>query len=307
MSLRLAVATEDLNASLKKAIGLAAASEVHGVRLNSRSEVSAAESTESSIRQIMLYVKERQMKVAGLLCPTRHALYDSEYLEPRLDVIRKSMTLARKLEAGDLLVRCGRIPDPEATPAPTAAAPGIDDLANPFSLASSQAVSGPAPASQFVQLCEILNDLTRHGNHVGCTLNLQLSAYNQPLVKRLLAEVKAGPLSIAFDTATAVMTAAPVVGTFRDLYRHVGYVRARDALSDVDGAGVEVAHGDGVVDWISFLATLEESDYTGWVCAERSGGDQRAEEKLSSGGVEFEDVDEEHANPFDDLPSGSNV
>jgi len=278
MSLRLAVATEDLNPSLKKAISLAAASEVQGVRLNSRSEVSAADATESSIRQILLYVKERQMKVAGLMCPTRHSLYDPEYLEPRLDIIRKSMTLARKLETADLLVRCGRIPDPTATPAPAEAAPSIDDQANPFAFATTPEASGPTPAAQFTQLCEILNDLTRHGNHVGCTLNLQLSSYNQPLIERLFAEVKAGPLSIVFDTATAVMTGAPVVGTFRDLYQHVGYIRARDALSDVDGAGVEVAHGDGVVDWIQFLPTLEEADYTNWVCVERGGGDQRAED-----------------------------
>ncbi len=257
---------------------MAAASEVDGVRLNSRTEVSAAEATESSIRQILLYVKERQMTVAGLLCPTRHSLYDPEYLEPRLDIIRKSMTLARKLQTSDLLVRCGRIPDPDAKPAPATTTSEIDDQANPFSLASPQVVTGPSPGNQFAQLCEILNDLTRHGNHVGCTLNLQLSGYDVSLINRLFAKVKAGPLSIAYDTATAVMTGAPVVSAFRDLYRHVGYIRARDALSDVDGAGVEVAIGEGVVDWIQFLPTLEEADFHGWVCAERTGGDDRADD-----------------------------
>ena len=277
MSLRLAVATEDFGSPFRKALGLAFNCRVSGIRLNSRSEVSAAEATASSIRQIMLYVKERQMNVAGLICPTRHGLCDAEYLEPRLDIIRKSMSLARKLETSELLIRCGRIPDPDSQAAAPKAV-SIDEQANPFSFATESADNQPSPAAEFSLLCEILNDLTQHGNHVGCVLNLQLANYDQQLIKRLLSAVQAGPLKIAFDPATAVMTGANPAGMFRDLYQHVGYVRARDAIRDVDGAGAEVGVGEGVVDWLQLLPTLAEAGYNGWICVERTGGDDRADD-----------------------------
>ena len=279
MSLRLAVATEDFASSLKKAIGLAATCEVGGVRLNTRSEVPAAEVTESSLRQVLLYVKERQLQVAGLSCPTRHALHDPEYLEPRIEVIRKSMSLARKLSTSEFLIRCGRIPDPDVeSEAVSSATVGIDEQANPFSLATQSAAAAGSPAAEFSLLCEILNDLARHGNHVGCVLNLLLASYDLRLITRLLAEVHTGPLNIVLDPATAVMTGASVTSTYRDLYQHFGYIRARDAVRDVDGAGVEVGVGDGVVDWMELLPTLAEADYNGWICVERAGGETRADD-----------------------------
>ena len=279
MSLRLSVATEDFAPSLKKAIGLAATCEVDGVRLNARTEVSAGQATESGLRQTLLFVKERQMRVAGLFCPTRHAIYDPEYLEPRVDIIRKSMSLARKLETTEVLIRCGRIPEPDVDSSSVHVTNvSVDDRPNPFSFSSPPAKPVPSPAADFSLMCEVLNDLTDYGNHVGCVLNLQLTAYDLRLIGRLLAEVKAGPIGIAFDTATAVMSGADVIGTYRDLYHHVNVVRARDALRNVDGAGTEVGVGDGVVDWVDFLPTLAEADYTGWVCVERTGGEHRAED-----------------------------
>ncbi|MEZ6126666.1 MAG: sugar phosphate isomerase/epimerase [Planctomycetaceae bacterium] len=276
MSLRLAVATEDLHSSLQRAIGLAAGLQVPGIRLNARTEINVSHTTASALRQTLLYVKERHMRVAGLMCSTRHALYDPEFLEPRLDVIRRSMDVVRKLETSELVVRCGRIPDPDSVPSEKPTTVSIDEQANPFSFAPAVAPVAISAASQFSLLCELLNDLAQHGNHVGCTLNLQLSGYDLRLVRRLLSEVKSGPVGICFDPATAVMTGAPVARTYRDLYSNVGYVRARDALKDLDGAGVEVAVGDGTVDWCEFLPTLSEAEFAGWVCVERTGGDDRA-------------------------------
>ena len=85
-----------------------------------------------------------------------------------------------------------------------------------------------------------------------------------------------------FDPATAVMTGSDPIQDFRNLYGYVGYVRARDAIRDVDGAGVEVALGDGIVDWTELIPTLSEAEFKGWVCVERAGGDHRADD-VSSG------------------------
>lgn len=280
MPLRLAVATEDFDTPIKKAIGLASELQVPGVRLNTRSELNIGKASSTALRQILLYVQERQMQIAGLSCPTKHALYDENFLEPRLEVIRNSMTLARQLNTTELLIRCGPIPDPDAeTTASPSEATAIDDAANPFSFPASQPSTALAsPAQQFSTLCQILNELAQHGNHVGCVINLQLPDFHLGLMKRLLNEVKAGPLNLVFDPATAIMSGAEVDRTYRDIYEHVGYVRARDAVQNLDGASTEAGLGKGIVDWIQFMPTLIEANYEGWVCVERTGGDSRADD-----------------------------
>jgi sugar phosphate isomerase/epimerase len=282
MALRLAVATEDFGSSLKKSIAQASKCPVSGLRLNSRTEVPADRTTDSAFRQIAQYIHERQMQVAGLICPTRHALYDAEYLEERIALIRSSMSVARKLHTDQLIVRCGRIPDPEQAGGDQAKAEpvSIDDAVNPFSLnlAGAGGQSRISPGSQFGLLCEILNELTQYGTHVGCTLCLHLASYDIRLIRQLFSQVRSGPLRLAFDPATVIMTGGNVVGLYRDLYKECGYIRARDALRDVDGGGVEVAVGDGIADWTELLPTLEEADYSGWVCVERTGGDHRGED-----------------------------
>jgi sugar phosphate isomerase/epimerase len=124
----------------------------------------------------------------------------------------------------------------------------------------------------------LLNDLAAHANHVGCSLNLIVSAFSAERIRQLLAKVKTGPVRITFDPATAVMTGSKPVSVYRDLYQQIGYVRARDALKDVDGAGVEVAVGDGTVDWLQLFPTFVEAEYAGWICVERTGGDHRRED-----------------------------
>lgn len=217
------------------------------------------------------------MKVAGLLCPTRHELYEPEYLEPRLNIIRQSMTLAPKLETSELIIRCGHIPDNNDAAPVASSTVDIEDKSNPFSFAPERTTARP-PAANFSLLCEILNDLTRHGNHVGCSLQLQVPEYNEALIQTLFAAVTAGPLNIVFDPATAIMTGANPTRVFRNLYQKVGYIRARDAVRNTDGAGTEASIGHGVVDWCALLPTLDEADYGGWTCVERTGGDNRPDD-----------------------------
>lgn len=280
MSLRLAVATEDFGNNLKRSIAQAAQLAVKGVRLNARSELDVLKATNSGLRQTLLYVNERQMNVAGLSCPTKHALYEQEFLEPRLEIIRKSMSLVGKLQTKELIVRCGSIPDSEDSGSDTPDNQRTD-AADPFGFAAAATVAKPSPAKQFATLCEILNDLAAYGNHVGCILQLQLTDFNVERIKLLLNAVTTGPLSIVFDPATAVMTGTDEIERYRTLYNSVGYVRARDAVRNVDGAGTEVAVNRGIVKWMELIPTIVEADYRGWVCIERTGGESRAEDVRS--------------------------
>jgi L-ribulose-5-phosphate 3-epimerase len=285
MALRLAVATEDFGQPLRQAIASAAKNQVHGLRLNARTEVRQEEFSDTALRQLKLYVEEHQMRVAGLMYSSRHSLYDEQSLDQRLDGIRKAMTMVRKLSTSELLVRVGRIPDPdEQAPESDPAQPtndDVDSLRNPFSFAPSTSLlksAGPSEARRFETLCDILNDLIAYGSHHGAALQLQLSSYDRPKIERLLSRIQSGPVSLVFDPATCVMTGARPVSLYRDMYQHFGYIRGRDGQKDIDGGGLETPFGDGAVDWIELLPTLVEANFSGWFCIERTGGDQRDED-----------------------------
>ena len=285
MALKLAVATEDFGQPLRQAIARAAKNRVQGLRLNARTEVRAEDFSDTALRQLKHYVAEHQLSVAGLMYSARHVIYEEQNLDQRLDGIRSAMTLVRKLGTSELLVRVGRIPDPEsASPAPGPNTPtnnDVDSLTNPFSFApaaSALRLACKSEAQQFQLLCDILNDLSSYGNRYGAVLQLQFSSFEPERIQNLLRHVTGGAVGVVFDPASCVMNGSPPVRAFRDIYRHVGYVRLRDAQKDVDGGGVEVSFGEGSVDWTELLPTIVEANLPVWVCVERTGGDQREDD-----------------------------
>ena len=282
MTLRLAVATEDFGKPLRQAIEQAAQNKVQGLRLNARTEVRAEDFSDTALRQLKHYVAEHQLSVAGLMYSSRHAIYDEQHLDQRLDGIRSALTLVRKLGTTELLVRIGRIPDPEsADPVTKPDAPkddDVDSLRNPFSFAPAASTlrsAGQSDARKFQLLCDILNDLSSNGSRYGAVLQLQFSSFELERIQQLLSRITTGSVGIVFDPASCVMTGSSPVRVFRDLYQNVGYVRLRDAQKDVDGGGIEVPFGDGNVDWTELLPTIVEANLQSWVCVERTGGDQR--------------------------------
>ncbi|MDA1230234.1 MAG: sugar phosphate isomerase/epimerase [Planctomycetota bacterium] len=283
MTLRLAVATEDFGQPLRQAIAQAAKNKVQGLRLNARREIRPEEFSDTALRQLKHYVEEHQLKVAGLMYSSRHVIYDQQHLDQRLDGIRSAMTQAQKLGTSEVLVRVGRIPDPDsAASAVHRDAPtdnDVNSLRNPFSFAPTTSTSSEASdAQKFQLLCDIVNDLAEYGSRFGAVLQLQLSTFEPKRIQQLFSRLNAGAVGIAFDPAACVMTGSFPVQTFRDTYRQIGYIRLRDAQKDVDGGGIEVPFGDGIVDWTELLPTIVEADLKKWVCVERTGGDQRADD-----------------------------
>jgi sugar phosphate isomerase/epimerase len=285
MTLRLAAATEDFGTELRSAIQLAAENPVEGLRLNARTEVRASEFGDTALRQLRHYVEEHRMQVAGLYYSARHSLDTPKSLDERLDGIRRTIMMTRKLGTSDVLVRLGTIPDPDVIAAAAKEGPSNNDvnsLLNPFSFAPPATgrtpENSPSDAQRFETLCQILNDLTAFGSRHGATLQLLVSGYPADRIRRLSDQVTTGPLGIVFDPAVCVMSGRSPVETFRDLYSHLKYVRFRDAQKDVDGGGVEVRHGEGRVEWDEMIPTLLEAGNHGWVTVERTGGDQRPED-----------------------------
>lgn len=280
MTFRLALATEDFGQPLRQAIRQAAQFRVQGLRLNARTEIGAADLTDTGLRQLRLFVEEHQLKVAGLYCPSRHSVADPQGLDRRLLMIRSAIERVRRLGTAEVLIRAGRIPNPAATaPRMAQGQPDdsqVDSLKNPFSFAPPPKLTEPSEADQFELLTQVLSDLAATANHHGASLQIIVSDYDTARISALLARVTTGPLQVVFDPAVCVMSGRQPVNIFRSLYQSIGYVRLRDAQQDVDGGGVEVPCGDGAVDWQELLAVLAEAVQPAWLCIERTGGDQRA-------------------------------
>jgi sugar phosphate isomerase/epimerase len=253
---------------------------VQGLRLNARTEIGAADLTDTGLRQLRLFVEEHQLRVAGLYCPSRHSVADPQGLDRRLQMIRSAIERVRRLGSTEVLIRAGRIPDPTAT-APQMAQgqpddSDVDSLRNPFSFAPPPKLTQPSEADQFELLTQVLSDLAAAANHHGASLQVIISDYDTARITTLLSRITTGPLQLVFDPAVCVMAGRQPVSIFRSLYQSIGYVRLRDAQKDVDGGGVEVPCGDGAVDWQELLAVLAEAVQPAWMCIERTGGDQRA-------------------------------
>lgn len=280
MTIRLALATEDFGQPLRQAIRQAAQFRVQGLRLNARTEIGAADLTETGLRQLRHFVEEHQLRVAGLYCPSRHSLADPQGLDRRLLMIRSAIERIRRLGTNEVLICAGRIPDPTANARRIAQGQPddseVDSLKNPFSFAPPPKLTEPSEAEQFELLAQVLSDLAAAANHHGASLQIIVSDYDSARISALLSRVTTGPVQLVFDPAVCVMSGRQPVSIFRSLYQSIGYVRLRDAQRDVDGAGVEVPCGDGAVDWQELLPVLAEAIQPAWMCIERTGGDQRA-------------------------------
>jgi sugar phosphate isomerase/epimerase len=242
--LRLAIATRCLNQPLRASLRAAASCAVKGIQFDVRDELRAADLTETGRRQLLHQIEELGMRVASANFPTRRGFTDQEQLDARVAATRAAMEFAWQLRATVLTLRLGKIP-------------------------------ADKESKEYRLLFDVVSDLARHGNQVGVTLAITPTHDSPTALGEFLDSIKTGPVGINFDPAEFVMSGHKPESAFRQLYRAVVHLTARDAVRDVGGGGVEVALGRGEVDWIELLPLLEESAYAGWVTVVRTQGEDK--------------------------------
>jgi len=241
----LAVATRAFAQPLNLALRRVAACGATGVQFELREELRPELLSESGRRQFLHRLSELGLSLSPPYFPTRRALHDPEQIDDRVTAVANAMRFASELRARVMTLRLGPIPSSETAP------------------------------EERRLLVTILNDLVRHGNHVGVTLAISPSGEPAAVYQQLLAEIKRGPIGIDFDPCSFVCSGLKVADAFRTLHTHIVHVQARDGVRDLDGTGAETAVGDGMVDWIELLALLLEAGYRGWVTAIRNQGQDR--------------------------------
>lgn len=239
-----AVATRAFGIPLRAALRRAADAGASGVQFDLRDELPPEVSTETGRRQFIHLLSEYGLKVGASHFSTRRALYASDQLDRRVAAVRDAMSLASQLKSRVLTVRIGPIP--------------ADDDQHDRKL-----------------LSEVLDDLVRHGNHVGVTLALSTSGEEPSRIHGLVNQIKSGPIGIDFDPSSFVFAGRSVSDAYRTLHQEVVHIQARDGVRDLDGTGAEVILGRGQVDWLELLALLYEAGYQGWLTAIRNQGGNR--------------------------------
>lgn len=241
---RIAVATAAFDQSLRQSFQTARKVGAHGVHLNARTEVRPTEYSETGIRQLLHEISESGMSVASLSFPTRRSFYDQDQLEARVAATKIAMEFTRKLNAKVLTLRVGSIPsDPDT--------------------------------NEYRLLVDVLNELARHGNHVGTSLSITPTREQPELLLQLVESAIEGHVNIDFDPARFAMAGISASDSFRQLHKDIGHIRIRDGVRDIDGGGMEVAVGRGDIDWDELLAMIDESTYSGWLTVERTTGEDR--------------------------------
>ena len=217
---------------------------VSGVQFDARSELRASELSETGRRQFLHQIDERNLRVSSLYFPTRRAFYDPDQLDARTAATKSAMEFAFQLKADVVCIRLGRIP--------------VD-----------------SESDDYVTLCQVLDDLARHSNHVGSTLAITPTNDAPETIEGLLSKIDSGPIGVNFDPASFAMSDLNACEAYRLLHSRVIQFTVRDGLKDIDGSGLEVPVGRGEVDWDETIALIEESEYRSTMNIERNHGDQK--------------------------------
>ena len=235
-----AIATRCFIQPLAASMTSAAELNVHGLQFDVRHELRANELTETGRRDFLHQMKERGLQVSGAFFPLNFPLYEPEKIDLRISAICSAMRFAYSIRATTLCLRIGQIPE-------------------------------DAASKDRILLVEALSDLARQANHIGTSLAITPTNDSAETLRKLLDEIKTGPIGIDFDPAHFAMTKRSVVESLRTLHDLVLHVQLRDGNSSING-GQETAVGQGNVDWVEVLALLGEMDYRGWLTSIRTQG-----------------------------------
>ena len=244
-TLKKAVTAACLNLPVRETLIAASEMGAEGVQFDVRTELRPSDLSHTGRRQFMKFLSEMNLELPSLRFSSRRAFYNANDLERRIAATKAAMDFAYQLGAKILTLRIGRIPTDADSP-------------------------------DYLVLREVLNGIARYGNHVGVAAAITPSGDHPVDLARLLGDITEGPLGLDFDPAGFLMSGHDPVSTLRELHQWIFHVQARDGLQDASGSGLEVALGRGEIDWLEFVATLDEIAYRGWLIVTRTQGEDRA-------------------------------
>lgn len=240
---KIAVVAKNLSQSLIDSLRFAAEIGARGIQCDARSELRPKDFSNTGRRQFSRQLENHRLRISALEFLPSQTIYEPERLDARIDAIAAAMRLTHDFKSKILVTRIGRIPAED----------------NP----------------QFQTLVDLLNDLSRTGNHVGCSLAILPSRNEPQQLFKLFERTEEGAIGLCYDPAAFFLAGNDPVEAFKLLHRRIVVLKVRDALNDVDGEREEVPLGRGEIAWDEIAVLLDQAEYSGWWTVCRTQGNDR--------------------------------
>lgn len=242
--MKIGIRLESLGLSLRRALAEAARIGVTGVQADALGDLAPDNLSQTGRRELRNLLRAHNVELTALGCPLRHGLDNPENLQPRIEHVRKVLTLSFELGPRIAIVQAGRIP------------------AEPT-----------APGAALLQ--ESLLALGQFGDRAGATLALETGQEPAGKLAEYLDGFDVGSLSINFDPANLLINGFDPYGPVRVIGKRIVHAHAKDARRGMANRGAaEVALGHGDLDWLRLTDALKEVEYRGWLVVEREGGER---------------------------------
>ncbi len=237
--LKIGLRLEALGLPLRPALFAASRLGVAGVRVDAVDDLSPTRLSETGRREFRHLLRSHNLELTALGCPLRRGLDAEEDQQPRIEHVRKVMTLAYELGPRVAIVEAGAVP-------------------------------GESEDARGRLLTESLTALAAHGDRVGAILALETGLESGEALNSYLARFDSGSLAANLNPSNLLMHGFDVYESARALNRRVVRVTAKDArLVGASRAAQEVPLGHGDIDWMQLLSILEEIEYRSWLTVDR--------------------------------------
>ena len=243
--LKLGIVLETTGLPIRAALEQAAKLAVDGVQIDAVGDIAPDTLTGTGRREFRNLMRSSNLELSALNCPLRRGLDNPENLQPRLEHLRKVMQLAFDLGARKIVAPLPKI---------------LED----------------AKSSKAVTLREALLALAGYGDRTGTQVALECGLDSAEKTRDYLATFDTANLAVNFDPANFLMNGFEPIGAIPILGNRIIHSHARDArMATVSGGAQEVPVGDGDIEWMMYLATLESIDYHGYLVVDRESGQSR--------------------------------
>jgi len=255
--IRLGVVLETAGLPVRQAFEAAARAGVSGVQADAVGDLDPTRLSETGRRELRTLLRGTNLEFTALNCPLRRGLDSPEQLQVRLEHLAKVLQLAADLGPRVVLMPMPRLPTK-------------DELTTPRGLTLRESLSFLAVAA----------------DRVGVSVALEPGLDSAAATRDYLDTFDTGSLAVNFDPANFLINGHDPVKSAVAFAGRIRHVNARDAQArTASGGAKEVAVGDGDIDWLVMLATLESVEYRDFVVIDRDNGVDRWPDVLA--GVKF--------------------
>jgi sugar phosphate isomerase/epimerase len=243
--LKIGLRLESLGLPLRSAIAEASRLGVSGVQVDAMGDLAPSSLSDTGRRAFRHLLRSHNLELTAMGCPLRRGLDAGENQQARIEHVQKVLQLSYELGARIVIVQAGAITDqPED------------------------------PRMRILQ--DSLHALARHGDLVGAVLALETGLEDGPVLAAFLDRFDSGALGANLDPANLLMHGFDPYASAQALGRRIVHSHAKDARqASASRAAQEIPLGHGDIDWLRYLAVLEEVDYHGWLTIERETGQNR--------------------------------